>query len=246
VNALAAVLLDRTRPPATTMPLTALVVRPGSVYQLSLRSMTTEPEAREAAEVMARYCRGDAAAFHRLYALLAARILAYLKGLLNDNAAAEDALQLTFLKVHEARSSYVIGANPIPWIYTIAHRTALDEIRKRKRSRVKLGQGQGQSRENGGPPEPAAHITGVAADVHPDPVGSSEAGADPSAAAGALAALAKLPENQRQALILTKVHGRSIADAAMITGSTPGAIKQRAHRAYVTLRQMLGGKKEVQ
>ena len=60
------------------------------------------------------------------------------------------------------------------------------------------------------------------------------------AAAGALAALAKLPDNQRQALILTKVHGRSVADAAMITGSTPGAIKQRAHRAYVTLRQMLG------
>ncbi len=194
--------------------------------------MSTEPEAREAAEVMARYCRGDAAAFHRLYALLAPRILAYLKGLLGDRAAAEDALQLTFLKVHEARSSYVLGANPIPWIYTIAHRTCLDEIRKRKRSRVRLG-------KDGEPTaEPAAHITGVAADVHPDPADQP----DPSAAAGALAALAKLPDNQRQALILTKVHGRSIADAAMITGSTPGAIKQRAHRAYVTLRQILGRK----
>jgi RNA polymerase sigma-70 factor, ECF subfamily len=195
--------------------------------------MSNEPETREAAEVMARYCRGDAAAFHRLYALLAARILAYLTGLLGDKAAAEDALQLTFLKVHEARSTYVMGANPVPWIYTIAHRTALDEIRKRKRSRVRLNK-EGE----GGAAEPAAHITGVAADAHPDPADRP----DPSAAAGALAALAKLPDNQRQALILTKVHGRSIADAAMITGSTPGAIKQRAHRAYVTLRQMLGPK----
>ena len=194
--------------------------------------MSTEPEAREAAEVMARYCRGDAAAFHRLYALLAARILAYLTGLLGDRAAAEDMLQLTFLKVHEARSTYVMGANPMPWIYTIAHRTALDEIRKRKRSRVRL------SKEGEPAAEPAAHITGVAADAHPDPADRP----DPSAAAGALAALAKLPDNQRQALILTKVHGRSVADAAMITGSTPGAIKQRAHRAYVTLRQMLGRK----
>jgi RNA polymerase sigma-70 factor (ECF subfamily) len=198
--------------------------------------MSTEPEAREAAEVMARYCRGDAAAFQRLYAMLAARILAYLTGLLGDKAAAEDALQLTFLKVHEARSSYVLGANPIPWVYTIAHRTALDEIRKRKRSRVQLSKGDEATAE------PAAHITGVAADVHPDPAGSSDQTPDPSAAAGALAALAKLPDNQRQALILTKVHGRSIADAAMITGSTPGAIKQRAHRAYVTLRQLLGRK----
>jgi RNA polymerase sigma-70 factor (ECF subfamily) len=194
--------------------------------------MATEPEAQEAAEVMASYCRGDAAAFHRLYNMLAPRILAYLTGLLGDKSAAEDAVQQTFLKVHEARSSYVLGANPIPWVYTIAHRTGLDEVRKRKRSRVRL------SKDGDLPAEPMAHITGTAIEGHPDPAERP----DSSAAAGALAALAKLPDNQRQALILTKVHGRSIADAAMITGSTPGAIKQRAHRAYVTLRQLLGRK----
>jgi RNA polymerase sigma-70 factor (ECF subfamily) len=208
------------------------VVRLAPFYQGGGRIMATEPEAQEAAELMARYCRGDAAAFHQLYAMLAPRILAYLTGLLGDKAAAEDALQLTFLKVHEARSSYVIGANPIPWVYTIAHRTSLDEIRKRKRSRVRL------SKDGELAAEPAAHITGTAAEANPDPAERPDA----AAAAGALAALAQLPENQRQALILTKVHGRSIADAAMITGSTPGAIKQRAHRAYVTLRQLLGRK----
>jgi len=214
------------------------VVELAPVYQESAKLMGVESEAQEAAEVMARYCRGDATAFDRLYTLLAARILAYLTGLLSDKAAAEDMLQLTFLKVHEARGSYVLGANPIPWIYTIAHRTALDEIRRRKRSRVQLG------KDAAAIAEPTADITGVA-ETNPDPASPSE-GADASAAAGALAALAQLPENQRQALILTKVHGRSIADAAMITGSTPGAIKQRAHRAYVTLRQMLGrNKKEV-
>src|ERR1043165_7452361 len=100
--------------------------------------MADEPEAQEAAELMARYTRGDAAAFHELYAMLAARILAYLTGLLGEKAAAEDALQLTFLNLHEAHSSYVLGANPIPWLYTIAHRTGLDEVRKRRRSRVRL------------------------------------------------------------------------------------------------------------
>ena len=193
-----------------------------------------EPEAQQAAAAMERYCRGDAAAFHELYALLAPRILAYLRGLLGDRAAAEDALQLTFLKVHEARATYLRGANPIPWIYTIAQRTSLDEIRKRKRSRVRLSQ-HGTPGAAGA--EPAAHITGVAADQHAD---QAERQDTSSAAAGALAALAELPENQRQALLLTKVHGRSIAEAAMITGSTQGAIKQRAHRAYVTLRRLLG------
>ena len=133
-----------------------------------------------------------------------------------------------------ARATYLRGANPIPWIYTIAHRTSLDEIRKRKRSRVRLS----PHGTPGAPDtEPTAHITGVAADQHPDPAERHEAS---NAAAGALAALAELPENQRQALLLTKVHGRSIAEAAMITGSTQGAIKQRAHRAYVTLRRLLG------
>lgn len=192
---------------------------------------TMDPEALEASEVMARYCGGEAMAFKRLYALLAPRILGYVNGLLGDRAAAEDILQLTFLKVHEARGSYVLGANPIPWIYTIAHRTSLDELRRRKRSRVRL-------RKDGDAPgaEPAAEITGAAAESARD---EAERG-DPAAAAAALAALDKLPENQRQALLLTKVHGHSTAHAAMITGSTPGAIKQRAHRAYVTLRQMLG------
>jgi RNA polymerase sigma-70 factor (ECF subfamily) len=196
-----------------------------------------DPEALEASEVMARYCRGDAAAFERLYALLAPRILAYLRGLLGDQAAAEDALQVTFLKVHEARGSFVLGANPIPWIYTIAHRTSLDELRKRKRSRVKLTP-EGRLGDGTLAMEPAAHLTGVPVEAQQD----REDRPDPAAAARALGALDDLPENQRQALLLTKVHGRSVAEAAMITGSTPGAIKQRAHRAYLALRQKLGRK----
>lgn len=189
-----------------------------------------DPEALEACEVMGRYCDGEVAAFHRLYALLAPRVLAYLAGLLGDRAAAEDVLQVSFLKVHEARSSYVRGANPIPWIYTIAHRTCLDEMRKRKRNRVRLTT-DGELRSG-----PAAHITGVSEETRP-----GEASERSASAAAAMAALDRLPDNQRQALILTKVHGRSVAEAAMITGATPGAIKLRAHRAYVTLRGMLGG-----
>jgi RNA polymerase sigma-70 factor (ECF subfamily) len=186
-----------------------------------------DDEAAEASEVMTRYCAGDQAAFHRLYALLAPRILAYLWGLIGEKPTAEDLLQQTFLKVHEARSVYVRGANPIPWIYTIAHRTCLDEMRRRKRSRVRLTRDGTLAGA-----EPVADVTGVAADSVP-------AESDGEAAAAAMAALEHLPGNQREALILTKVHGRSHAEAAMITGTTPGAIKLRAHRAYVTLRQLM-------
>jgi RNA polymerase sigma-70 factor (ECF subfamily) len=185
-------------------------------------------EIEELAAIMGRYCDGETPAFHRLYTRMAPKIMSYLWGMIGDRAAAQDLLQQTFLKVHEARATYVRGANPVPWIYTIAHRTCLDEMRKRKRSRVRLS----KDGELGVVP---ADISGRAEGTAP------ETG---EAAAAALAALDRLPENQRQALILTKVHGRSHLEAAMITGTTPGAIKLRAHRAYVTLRQMLGARPE--
>src|SRR5436190_24400630 len=87
---------------------------------------------------MNRYCDGDPAAFRRLHALLAPRILAYLIALIADRPVAEDLLQQTFLKLHQSRSSYVRDANPVPWVYTIAHRTCLDEIRRCRRAPVKL------------------------------------------------------------------------------------------------------------
>jgi len=178
---------------------------------------------------MGRYCDGDLAAFHRLYALLAPRILAYLISLSGDRALAEDLLQQSFLKVHQSRGSYVRGADPVPWIYTIAHRTFLDEARKRKRAPVKLTT-DGQL-----PAEPRAGLHGQAEEI--------EARDDDGASTRiSLADLDGLPPNQKEALLLTKVHGHSINQAAAIAGTTPGAIKLRAHRAYVTLRQRTGGK----
>ena len=181
----------------------------------------------EPQDLMRRYCDGDPAAFHALYALVAGKVLAYLVGLAGERAAAEDLLQLTFLKLHQARASYVRGANPVPWIYTIAHRTFLDEARRRKRSRTRLT-------ADGGAPEGAtAGLDGIGVDARSDEPG------DNAAAQEALAALSQLPQRQREALLLTKIHGRSLAEAAATTGTTPGAIKLRAHRAYVTLRGIL-------
>ena len=39
--------------------------------------------------------------------------------------------------------------------------------------------------------------------------------------------------------MLTKLDGKSIAEAAEIAGTTPGAMKVRAHRGYVALRKVL-------
>lgn len=185
--------------------------------------------AQRGARLMGRHCDGDPQAFHELYRWLAPRILGYLTGLCGDPATGEDLLQLTFLKLHTARGVYVRGANPLPWLYTIARTVCLDELRKRKRSRVRL------AAEEEALPELAAHLTGLPVAEAPDEGTAAAVGA-------ALGALATLPDSQRDALLLTKVHGRSLAEAAAITGSTVGAVKLRIHRGYVTLRKVLGAR----
>lgn len=183
-------------------------------------------EGTDARQLMARYCDGDAAAFRALYALVAPRIHGYLLGMARQRAVADDLLQQTFLKVHRARAAYVRGADPVPWIYAIAHRTFLDEARRRKRAIVNVGGDE--------LPEVPADLTGQTDDRRDEPR------ADPELLAATLDALADLPATQREAVVLTKLDGKTIAEAAEIAGTTIGAMKVRAHRGYEALRQLLG------
>lgn len=181
----------------------------------------------DARQLMERYCDGDASAFRALYALVAPRLLGYLVKMARERAVAEDLLQHTFLKLHRARAAYVRGADPLPWIYSIAHRTFLDETRRRKRAVVRVGEGDEL-------PEQQADLRGEAEDRRDEPR------ADPELVKAALDALAVLPAQQREAVVLTKLDGKSVAEAAEIAGTTVGAMKVRAHRGYEALRKVLG------
>jgi RNA polymerase sigma-70 factor (ECF subfamily) len=184
----------------------------------------------DAKDLMARYCDGDASAFRELYALVSPRLYGYLMKMARSKALADDLVQQTFMKVHRARAAYIRGADPVPWIYSIAHRTFLDEARKTKRAVVRVG-------DDDTLPEISADLDGQTA-------GSKDEQADPELVKTALDALAALPEQQRQAVVLTKLEGKSVAEAAEIAGTTVGAMKVRAHRGYEVLRGLLGRTKD--
>ena len=181
----------------------------------------------DAKDLMARYCDGDASAFRALYALVSPRLLGYLMKMARSRAVAEDLLQQTFMKVHRARAAYVRGADPVPWIYSIAHRTFLDEARRQKRAIVRVGDGDEL-------PEQQADLAGDLAERRDEPR------VDPELVQATLDALAELPAQQREAVVLTKLDGKSVAEAAEIAGTTVGAMKVRAHRGYEALRKLLG------
>jgi RNA polymerase sigma-70 factor (ECF subfamily) len=178
-------------------------------------------------ELMGRYCDGDEAAFGALYQNAAPRLLGYLMNLTRDRPAAEDLLQDTFCKIHNARSAYVRGANPLPWFYSIAHRTFLDHARRRRRSPVRV-------HDDDRLPELEARLDGGHADV------DSPSESEVSWRSAMERALEHLPMNQRVAIQLTKLQGLSPGHAAQTLGVTVGSIKLRTHRAIRNLRQLLG------
>ncbi|HET6610454.1 MAG TPA: RNA polymerase sigma factor [Kofleriaceae bacterium] len=178
------------------------------------------------AELMGRYCAGDQAAFGELYDQIAPRLFRYLLSLTRERARAEDLLQVTFLKVHNARGAYVRGASPVSWMMAIARRSFIDEQRRQKTARRYAATHGAVLRED------TAVLTGESRSGARDPE-------EAEAVRAAREAMAALPANQRQALELTKLDGLSVEEAAAAANTTRGAIKQRAHRAYVALRRVL-------
>jgi RNA polymerase sigma-70 factor (ECF subfamily) len=167
--------------------------------------------------LMERFCRGDEDAFDILYARYAPQVLAFLTRMVRDAALAEDLLQVTFLSVVRARGRYQPGTAVRAWVYAIAGNAGRDALRRRRARREDMS-------------EAASHVEGVA------PAAET---ADPGAARAVQDALMRLPVDQREAVVLHKMHELSFDEIATALGITVSAAKVRAHRGYHRLRELL-------
>jgi RNA polymerase sigma-70 factor (ECF subfamily) len=168
--------------------------------------------------LMTQYQRADPAALEELVRRLSPLLLRYFKSSRVDGAGAEDMLQDCWIRIHSARHTYRSSEPVMPWIYAIARHTRLDAYRKRRRL---------ESREVLVATLPERlHQTVPEAATEPDALEHLVAG---------------LPESQREVILLLKVSGMTLEEVARATSSTIGAVKQKAHRAYATLRRALGG-----
>jgi RNA polymerase sigma-70 factor (ECF subfamily) len=165
---------------------------------------------------MERYVDGEAEAFEFLYRRVSPNLMGYLLRLTRNRERAEDLLQITFSKIHRARSSYLRGAPVLPWILAIARRSFLDERRSAQVRTEDLS-------ADGALPEPQSV-------ERPLPTELSDA---------LEVALDRLPETYREAIVLTKITGLSVAEAASVLGATETAVKLRVHRGYNQLRKEL-------
>jgi RNA polymerase sigma-70 factor, ECF subfamily len=168
----------------------------------------------ELRSLMTQYQRADPAALEELVRRLSPPLLRYFRSSRGDGAAAEDMLQECWMRIHRSRHSYRASDPVLPWIYAIARYTRLDAYRKRRRR-------ERQEVLVGVVPEGLSQTPSEAAHEDFDEL------------------IAKLPDAQREVLVMLKVSGMSLEEVARATSSTVGAVKQKAHRAYVALRRAL-------
>jgi RNA polymerase sigma-70 factor (ECF subfamily) len=167
---------------------------------------------------MSRYSKGDNVSFAEVHGLLAPRLHRYLARRTGD-AAAQDLVQQTLLRIHAARGQFRPGSAVLPWAFAIARSVLVDSMR---RSKHRLQECAAETSE-----EPSADS---ALDERLDWRLSIEK---------LKATLTGLPQAQRMAFELVDVQGLSLREVAEQLGTTTTAVKIRAHRARSALRQAM-------
>ncbi len=163
---------------------------------------------------MADAQRGNAEAYRALLDDIGPELMGFLRARVSDSQDLADLYQETFLALHRSRHTYEAPRPVEPWLFAIAAHVVARHLRRR---RVRIG------RE-------------VLVGVLPE-----EAMAEGGYARLQLAqALDRLPPTHREAIELVKLEGLSTEAAAARVGTTPGALRVRAHRAYSALRRLLG------
>jgi RNA polymerase sigma-70 factor, ECF subfamily len=160
------------------------------------------------------------AAFADLMTRHARRVYAVCLRVLRDHADAEEAVQETFVRLARSAGGFRAEAALSTWLFRVAHNVCTDLVRKQARR----------------PRTPVADVATVAdlADLaHPD-------GAAHRAELAELgAALARLDDDGRTALLLVAVDGLSYAEVAAATDVAVGTVKSRVSRARLRLAELL-------
>lgn len=135
--------------------------------------------------------------------------------LLADREAARDVAQEAFVRLHERLDEV---DDPGPWLRAVAARLALDRLRRLRREE--------------------RAVSALAAGPGRDPL---EAGPEASEVRGALLdALARLPDRQREVVLLRVVEGETFPALAGALGISEGSAKTHLRRGLAALRGMLG------
>ncbi|MDZ4772898.1 MAG: sigma-70 family RNA polymerase sigma factor [Planctomycetota bacterium] len=182
-------------------------------------------------QLMLAYKRGDEGAFDRIVEQYSGQVFSLLTRFLGPKPGREDLVQDVFLRVVRARDRYEPTARFSTWIYRIVFNLAVNETQRQVGKEVS-GHDGGAS----GDDEAGDALLNWRDDKVEDP---SERMAHDDVVLAVRAAIARLPEQQRMALVLAKYHEMPYLEIAAVLGSSEKAVKSLVHRARENLRVTL-------
>jgi RNA polymerase sigma-70 factor (ECF subfamily) len=152
-----------------------------------------------------------------LFARHQAEIYAYLVRMLRDPELAADLTQDAFIRAYRAHADLDDPSKARAWLYQIAHRVALDEIRRRKI--IRFVPWSGESRGASPSAERVAMDHRLSGDLE--------------------RALKRIPERQRSALLMAEVNEMTGLELAAALGTSHVAARALLTRARESLRRAL-------
>jgi RNA polymerase sigma-70 factor (ECF subfamily) len=182
-------------------------------------SIGSAPQPADDPASLGRRLATDPGALRDCYAELSPMVLAYLRRLVPRDEA-EDVLQQVFLDVWRSRDRFDPARPLEPWVLNIAHRRAVDHLRRQSRS----------------PSDPAAELPGEIVDGDRDTSRFAERFAD---AVLVRDALEVLPVEQRETLVLAYYGDYTQSQIAGRLGVPLGTVKARSSRGLRHLASVL-------
>ena len=178
--------------------------------------------------LMLRFAGGEVAAFETLYRRHELKVCRYLQRNLGNHALSDELMQEVWFAVTRAARDYRPTARFTTWLLTLAHNRLVDLWRAR------------QPRERLSAVADGAHglrlVEDIAADSHTEP---QERAQSQQHAAAILAAIGRLPPDQRQTFLLHAEGELTLEEIAQVTNTSFETAKSRLRYARSKLRQLL-------
>ena len=166
----------------------------------------------EDAALVHRAAEGEARAWRTLVDAYSGPLFRYAWRLLGERDAAEDVVQETFLRLWRSASAWKPNAPVQAWLYRVAGNVARDALRRRQKI--------AELAEDELDPSPGVEIQ-VSDSMEVDRL---------------RAFVDELPERQRQALLLCRLEGMTMSEAASVLSCSVESVESLLARARRTLR----------
>ena len=181
------------------------------------------PEPRvDADDLLTRVGRGDEQAFTALYDLVSARAYGLIRRVLRDPAQAEEVTQEALVEVWRTAARFDRAkGSAMSWVFTIAHRRAVDRVRSEQAGAERVRKVAAVSNET----------------PYDDVVESATAHIEQQQVRRCLGGLTDL---QREAITLAYYGGHSYREVADLLGAALPTIKTRMRDGLIRMRDCLG------